>query len=339
MTRLRSFVPARQARQLFVIALIIAFTQAADAYLKLGTRLGTRLADLRFNTFPVRYFITNRDVPGVTAPQLQQAVGNAFSAWAAVPNVALSSQFVGFTGLTPQSGDNANVIGFTSRPDLDRVLGSTSFTVDTVTGEILESDIFLNSTFSWSVAPAGEPGRQDVESIALHEIGHLFGLGHSSLGETELIGGGRRVLGAEAVMFPIAFTSGNLNRTLRADDIAGISDIYGNQTFRNATGSISGRVTKNGAGVVGAHVVAFNPATGHLVASFSLTQDGTFVIAGLEPGPQILRAEPLDDADVTSFLDTSFTVDVDFKVAFYNRLVTVPHGGTARNIEVKVVPK
>src|SRR6185436_950006 len=142
------------------------------------------------------------------------------------PNTSLSAQFAGFTGANPVSGDGANVVGFTNRPDLDRVLGSTSFTVDTVTGEILESDIFLNSTFAWSVSAAGEAGRQDVESIALHEIGHLHGLGHSMLGETELFGGGRRVLGAEAVMFPIAFAPGTINRTLRADDIAGISDIY-----------------------------------------------------------------------------------------------------------------
>lgn len=323
----------------FVIGVFVCCAPAAHAYLKFGTRIGTGLTDLRFKTLPIRYFVTNRDVPGVTAPQLQLAVDRAFATWAAVPNTGLSSQFAGFTGLNPQSGDNANVIGFTSRPDLDRVLGSTSFTVDDVTGEILEADIFLNSTFSWSVSPAGEAARQDVESIALHEIGHLHGLGHSMLGETELFGGGRRVLGAESVMFPIAFSAGSLNRTLRADDIAGISDIYGNQQFRSSTGSISGRVTRNGAGVPGAHVVAFNPATGKLVASFTLSDDGAFVIAGLEPGPQILRAEPLDDAEVTSFLDSSFHVDLDFKVAFYNRLVTVPRGGTARNVELKVVPK
>ena len=334
---------AGHGRRLVVGAAIIAaaftFAPAAHAYLKLGTRIGTRLLDLRFNTFPVRYFVTSRDVPGVTAPQLQQAVERAFASWDAIPNTGLSAQFVGFTSASPVSGDNANVIGFTSRPDLERVLGSTSFTVDTVSGEILESDIFLNSTFAWSVSAAGEAGRQDVESIALHEIGHLHGLGHSMLGETELVGGGRRVLGAEAVMFPIAFASGSLNRAPRADDIAGLSDIYGNATFRAATGSVSGRVTKNGAGVMGAHVVAFNPATGKLVAGFTLTPDGTFVIAGLDPGPQILRAEPLDDADATSFLDSSFNVDLDFRVAIHSRLVTVPRGGTARDVELKVVPK
>ena len=334
MIRLRSLLACAT-----VVGIAVSCAPDANAYLKLGTRIGSNIINLRFGTFPVRYFITNRDVPGVTAPQLQQAVDRAFASWAAVPNVSLSSQFVGFTSANPATGDGANVIGFNSRPDLDRVLGATSFTVDTITGEIIESDIFLNSSFSWSVASGGEAGRQDVESIALHEIGHLHGLGHSMLGETELVGGGRRVLGAEAVMFPIAFSAGTLNRTPRADDIAGLSDIYGNQTFHNSTGSISGRVTKGGTGVFGAHVVAFNPASGKLIASFTLAQDGSFVIAGLEPGPQVLRVEPLDDGDVSSFLDTSPAVDVNFKPAFYTKLVTVPRGGTARGVEVKVVAK
>lgn len=322
-------------------ALVLATVYAVDAlaYLKLGTRQGGKLITLRFETMPVRYFVTNRDVPRVTAPQLRDVAARAFASWAAVPDVRLSSEFVGFTGASPLSGDNANVIGFTTRADLDRVLGSTSFTVDTVSGEIIESDIFFNSAFDWSAATAGEAGRQDIESIAVHEIGHMLGLGHSMLGETELIGTGRRVIGAEAVMFPIAFSAGALNRTPRADDAAGIADIYGSQAFRSSTGSISGRVTKDGTGVVGAHVVAFNPATGNLVAGFTLSEDGTFVIAGLEPGTHVLRVEPLDDGDVTSFLEASLDIDVDFKPAFYERLVTVPRGGSSRNVELKVVPK
>jgi hypothetical protein len=323
-----------------VATLILALCGTdADAYLKLGTAVGSKLVTLRHNSFPIRYFVTNRDVPGVTAQQAQQAIDRAFSSWAAVPNVSLSTQFAGFTGASPGVGDGINVLGFQNRADLDRVLGSTSFTVDTVTGEIVESDIFFNSTFAWSVASGGEAGRQDFESIALHEIGHLLGLGHSMLGETQLSGGGRRVISAEAVMFPIAFSSGFVNRTLRADDIAGISDIYGNDAFRRSTGSITGRVTKSGTGVLGAHVVAFNPASGKLVAGFTLSGDGTFVIAGLEPGPQVVRVEPLDDADIESFLDTTQNIDINFRPAFYNKLVTVPRGGTSSSIELKVVAK
>ena len=118
------------------------------------------------------------------------------------------------------------------------MLASTSF-LDRLArpARSLESDIFFNSAFPWSVAPAGEAGRFDLESIALHEIGHFSGLGHSALGETELReGGGRRVLAAEAVMFPIAFTSGSIAaRTLKADDIAGISDLYPDGGLRRSS--------------------------------------------------------------------------------------------------------
>ena len=322
-----------------VIAALVLSAPAVDAYLKLGARVGANLVPLRWSAFPIRYFVTNRDVSGVSAPQLQQAVANALTTWGAVPDVSIPAQFVGFTGTSPLSGDGMTVIGFENRPDLDRVLGSTSFTIDEMTGAVLESDIFLNTTFSWSVAAGGEAGRQDVESIALHELGHLLGLGHSALGETELFGGGRRLLGAEAVMFPIAFPAGSVNRAPRADDVAGLSDIYGTDHFRASTGSITGRVTKNGAGVLGAHVVAFNPASGRLVGGFSLSADGAFTIGGLEPGSHVVRAEPIDDGDAGSFLDPSQPIDLDFRPAIHTSLVTVPRGGTARSIEVKVTPK
>jgi hypothetical protein len=322
-----------------VASALSAATPPLSAYLKLGTRLDSRTVTLKWKSFPIRYFVTDRGVQGVTAQQLQTAVARAFSTWDAVETAVTSSQFVGFTA-PPGNDDGMNVIGYQSRPELDRVLGATDFLIDTTTGEIVESDIFLNSAFPWSVADGGEAGRFDTQSIALHEIGHLHGLGHSALGETELRAGGRRVLAAEAIMFPIAFSPGTTEeRTLRPDDVAGISEMYPASSFTRTTGSISGKVTKNGKGVPGAHIVAFNPANGELIGGFTLNAEGTFTIAGLQSGPHILRAEPLDDAEIDSFFEASLNTDLDFRVKFYERIVSVPRGGGTSNVEIKVVPK
>ena len=49
--------------------------------------------------------------------------------------------------------------------------------------------------------------------------------------------------------------------------------------------------------------------------------------------------EPLDDADVDSFFGSSQTVDLDFRVTFFDRLIVVPRGGGTDTIELKVAPK
>jgi len=320
---------------------VTVLTSGVDAYLKLGTDVAGHIVPIRWTNFPVRYFITNADVPGVAAPALQSAVARAFSTWSGVPSASVSAEFAGFTSVNPFLDDGATVIGFRDRPDLDRTLGATTFTLDATSGAILEADIFLNSSFNWSVAPAGESGRYDVESIATHEVGHLFGLSHSALGETELVDANRRrVLAKGAVMFPIAYPAGNiLDRTLQPDDKAGLSDLYGTPPFSQASGSIAGRVRLNGAGVFGAHVIAFNSATGESVGGFSLTNQGEFVITGLTPGLYILRVEPLDDADTDSFLDSGSLVNVNFKVGYAKTLVSVPAGGSARAVDITVQPK
>jgi len=320
---------------------VFAAPEAVSAYLKLGTRLQGRMATLRWSTFPIRYFVTNEGSAGVPATEFQAAVTRAFNTWNGVATANTSSQFAGFTQARPLADDGMVVIGYATRPDLERTLAATNFLIDVTDGRIVESDIFFNTIFPWSTSSAGETGRFDVESIALHEIGHLQGLGHSALGETEVRPGGRRVLGAEAVMFPIAFTAGSTaDRRLRPDDIAGITDIYPrNNAESRRLGSISGKVTKNGTGVMGAHIVAFNTATSALVGGFTVNESGEFTIAGLEPGPHVLRVEPLDDGDIESFFDRSVTVDLSFGVRFHDRVVVVPRGGGTRDVEIKVSPK
>ena len=136
-------------RKAAVLAACLCLGSAASqAYLKLGSEVGDRIIPLKWSDLPVRYAVTDRDVPGVDALDLEAAVRRAFATWAAVPASGVSSDFIGFTDSDPFVEDDVSVIGFRSRPDLERTLGATTFTLDRISGRVLESDIFLNSTFS-----------------------------------------------------------------------------------------------------------------------------------------------------------------------------------------------
>lgn len=326
-------------RTLAVSAMLAgALAMPADAYLKFGLVSESGVLVLR-QSMPIRYFVRDAAVPGVGVADLDAAVARAFASWTAVGSASVRAERVGLTGASPLDEDGATVIGFEFQPELERTLGATTYTIDVTSGRIVEADIFLNSQFEWSVAAQGEPGRFDVESIALHEVGHVFGLGHSAIGETERQGTGRRLLAAGAAMFPIAFPPGSVEgRRLQADDVAGISDLYPGGAFDADTGSISGRVTKGGQGVFGAHVVAFNLASGRLVGNFTLSDDGAFTIAGLETGPTVLRVEPLDDGDIESFLQPVARVDTGFRVTYAREVIVVPRGGSVTDIVIEVTP-
>ena len=329
--------------RLIAIALIacVLVPREASAYLQFAFTARGQTMTLKWNRMPVRWFATDRGVPGVPPSAFQATIARAFATWEAVPTASISFQFAGFTGAEPFEDDDLSVLGFQNEPAMDRVLGATGFVIDTLTGEIVESDVFFNSAFEWSTAAAGDPLRFDLESVALHEIGHFLGLSHSAVGETEpRSDGGRRVLGTAAVMFPISFGRGSTqDRVLQPDDIAGVSDLYPAGDFRQRTGVARGRVVRGGAGILGAHVIAFNPATGELIAGFSVNRDGEFQIAGLSPGPHVIRVEPLDDADIESFFGRNDPVDVNFSVSFHDRLFVAPAGGVGERFTVTVRPK
>ena len=261
--------------------------QPAQAYLHLTLSVGSTQTPLKWNTPRVRWFATERGVPGVTASQFQTEVASAFATWEAVPTASIAFQFVGFTSAVPFEDDGISVFGFEAEPELDRVLGATSFVVDTVTGEIVESDVFFNSIFTWSTAPAGDAGalRSAVGGGArdrpLRRARSFSAWRDRDAARRRPPRAGLWRRDVSDFAWAAAITA---DRQLQPDDIAGVSDLYpdGGLSRRHRRGERPGRAQRR-AGVIGAHVVAFNPRTGALVGGFSLGQGGAFQIAGLTP--------------------------------------------------------
>lgn len=77
--------------------------------------------------------------------------------------------------------------------------------------EIIHADILFNDQ-NFDFATDGSPGKYDLPSIALHELGHVLGLKHES--------------SLSSIMYPYLATA-TLHRTLPALDIDNIRDLYG----------------------------------------------------------------------------------------------------------------
>lgn len=103
----------------------------------------------------------------------------------------------------PQN-DRQNVIYYLNEWEIDRPTEQARTTVYWSGDRVYEADIRLNGrnfNFFWSDEPV--PGRVDIQSLVLHELGHVLGLAHSAT--------------PQSVMAK-SLASATLRRQLSADD-------------------------------------------------------------------------------------------------------------------------
>lgn len=150
-----------------------------------------------------------------SASQHADLFEQAAATWDAATSASISG------GITPGSGGAAGVQDFVNQIDFVDLGATSTIAVTTTwyytsTGVAVESDGQYNTYYSW--ATDGRAGAMDVLNIAVHEVGHTFGLDHPK-GQPGKIGC--------LSMYAYASAGETTKRTLGDGDILGIRAKYG----------------------------------------------------------------------------------------------------------------
>ena len=281
------------------------------------------------------------DSLGSVLSQVRQAV----AAWNVPPYSDLRLAFGGLkTPGQPMSSTPGGDVTFVDLPPGVYGMGGPITTATPSGGSvpILRATVMLSRD---TTLGAGPSFLDAFFTTAVHEIGHGLGLQHTWTGS--------------AMSQGVVRNTSRL-RPLDADDIAGLSVLYGKPGWSASYGSISGRVTfANGTPVPLASVVAIAP-NGPAVSALT-SPDGTYRIEGLPPDlSYLLYVHPLPPDAVADGEGLRLPVDQNgakfaplagaFQTVFYRGTATtldpqqalpVPVGsGTAiDDINFAVVPR
>ena len=172
------------------------------------TSNGYTFTGLRWDVLPVRQ---NYNPAGQPTSAAQTALTNTYSTWSSVRGSTYRIGFGGTTTRCPsivrecpgaQRLDGFNDVGW-------QPLGNGILGVTWSTNNPDEADMAISTRYAWSTGCTQQGSAFDLQSVMLHENGHVAGLGHSS--------------DPSAVMYPSYQTA---RCALGQDDRNGIAALY-----------------------------------------------------------------------------------------------------------------
>jgi hypothetical protein len=162
-----------------------------------------------WSQLPVPYVIntTNMDLP---ESAVEPAVRAGADVWANQSTAAVSLSYTGRSAQTTTGYDGLNLVVFRNASNASAIATTYYWSSG---NRIIDADVvFWDAAFQFFAGTTGCASGFYIEDIAAHEFGHALGMGHSAL--------------QVATMFPSTSSCNVNNRSLDADDIAGILFLY-----------------------------------------------------------------------------------------------------------------
>lgn len=193
-----------------------------------------------------------------------------------------------------------------------------SYQLSPTPGKIVGADIVFNPKLQQSATPARfgsdttDESIRDLQSILVHELGHVLGADHSGI--------------LSASMAPVIKKRDFHQRIPSFDDMAFATEAYPNPALASSFATIQGKVTKSGAALPAGHLVAFDPDQNILVGAIT-DRDGSYKITGLPPGNYRLVVEPFDGPVRGKDLKPTLTSDSPYYTSADLNFPTTFRGG------------
>ncbi|MBM3329250.1 MAG: hypothetical protein FJY67_07245 [Calditrichaeota bacterium] len=186
-----------------------------QAYLELGVEWANLGLALEYHTYG--------QPRGLATADVRDALAASVAAWENASGSDLAN-LNNNNGNRGPVADGVNVVGW--RKLIPQTVLAATWIWDDGNGNIIEADVFYNTSQKWSVNGAINPGSTacgenfDVQAIGTHEFGHFFGLGHVSSD-----GNGGNGNENDATMAPTAAKAELQKQTLTPGDDAGINAV------------------------------------------------------------------------------------------------------------------